>query len=105
MLVVFGANLGVAVSVRVALGAKSEAVCCCAGGGVGDCNECDNRADDDGRLTSSPGANEGIALMVVGFHAHGRQGEVCAVDGYDGGLGEACSGVYVLYCGMDRGDG
>ena len=105
MLVVFSADLGVAVSVRVALGAKSEAVCCCAGGGVGNSDESDNGADDDSRLTSSTGTDQGVALMVVRFHAHSGQGEISAVDGYNGGLGETCSGVDVLYCGVNRCDG
>lgn len=43
--------------------------------------------------------------MVVRFHAHSGQGEISAVDGYDGGLRETCSGVYVLYCGVNRCDG
>ncbi len=71
VLVVFGADLSVAVSVRVALGTESEAVCCCTGGGVGNRDESDNGADDDSRLTSSTGTNEGVALMVVGLHAYG----------------------------------
>lgn len=105
MLVVFSADLSVAVSVRVALGAKSEAVRCCTGGGVGNSDESDNGADDDSRLTSSTGTDQGVALMVVRFHAHSGQGEISAVDGYNGGLGETCSGVDVLYCGVNRCDG
>lgn len=57
MLVVFSADLSVAISVRVTLGAKSEAVRCRTGGGIGNSNESDNGADDDSRLTSSTGAD------------------------------------------------
>jgi hypothetical protein len=44
-------------------------------------------------------------LVVVGFHADGGEGQVGAVDGYDGGLGEAGAGVDVLNCGVDGDDG
>jgi hypothetical protein len=44
-------------------------------------------------------------LVVVGFHTDGGEGQVGAVDGDDGGLGETRLGVDILDGGVNGGDG
>jgi hypothetical protein len=43
--------------------------------------------------------------VVVGLHADSGEGQVGAVDGDDGGLGETSAGVDVLDGGVDGDDG
>lgn len=103
--VVFGTDLGISVSVRVTLGAKSQAVCRCTSGGVCDSNEGNNCTNDDGRLTGTASTDQWVALMIIGLHSHSRHGEVCAVNGYNGRLGETSARVYVLYRRVNRSNG
>jgi hypothetical protein len=105
MLVIVCSDSRISVAVRVALGAEGEAVSGGAGGGVCDGYESDDCTDDDGCFAGAAGADERVALVVVGFHADGGEGQVGAVDGDDGGLGEARAGVDVLDGGVDGGDG
>ena len=78
-----------------------------AGGGVGDRQHGDDGAEDDGRgAGSGVGVYQGVvAALVVRFHGHGGEGEVGAVDGYDGGLSEARAGVEFLDRGVDGDEG
>ena len=105
VLVVFGTHLRVAIAVAVALRAEGKAVCCGAGGRVCDGDKGYYGADDDGGLAGAACADEWVALVVVGLHAHSGECQVGAVDGYDGGLGKACAGVDVLNSRVDRYDG
>jgi len=105
VLVVIGADLRIAVAVGVALRAESQAVGSGAGRGVGDGNEGDDGADDDGGLAGAACADQRVALVVIGLHADGGEGQVGAVDGDDGGLGETSAGVDILNGGVDRDDG
>ena len=86
------------------LAAEGDALGSGAGGGVGDCKHGDDGADDDGGGAGAASADEWVAVLVVGFHGDGGHGEVGAVDGYHGGLGEAGLRVVFLDCGVD-GDG
>jgi hypothetical protein len=103
--VVIATNRRVAVAVRVTLGAEGEAVCGGAGGCVCDGNESDDCADDDGCFAGAARADERVALVVVGFHTDGGEGQVGAVDGDDGGLGETRLGVDILDGRVNGGDG
>ena len=67
-----------------------------AGGGVGDGEHGEHRTEDDGGGAGAAGPDQRVAVVVVGLHAHGGHGEVGAVDGDDGGLGEAGLGVVFL---------
>ena len=86
------------------LAAEGDALGSGAGGGVCDCKHGDDSADDDGGGACAAGADEGVAVLVVGFHGDGGHGEVGAVDGDHGGLGEAGLRVVFLDGGVD-GDG
>lgn len=101
MFVVVATDLGVAIAVRVSLSTEGEAVGCGTGGSIGDGHKGDDCADDDGGFAGAAGADERVALVVVGFHADCGHGEVGAVYCYDGGLGQAGAGVYVLDGGVD----
>lgn len=68
---------------------------------VGDCEHSNDGADDDGSRTSAASADQRVALVVVGFHGDGGHGQVGAVDGYHGGLGEPGLRVVFLDCGVD----
>jgi hypothetical protein len=83
VLVVFGAHLRIAVTVRVALRAESETVGGGTGRSVGDGHEGDDGTDDDGGFPSAACANERVALVVVRLHAHGGESQVGAVNGHD----------------------
>ncbi len=99
---VVGADFAVGVVRGVV--AEGDALRCGAGCGVGDCEHGYDGADDDGGGAGAARADQGVAVMVVGFHADGRHGEVGAVDGDHGGLGEAGLGVVFLDAWVD-GDG
>lgn len=81
---------------------KAEALRSCACSGVGDRQHRHNCADDDGCLACALSTNQGIAMLVVGFHGDGGHGEVRAVDGNDGGLGKTGLGVVLLHRRMHR---
>lgn len=104
MLIVVGANLAVAVTVGIALRAEGETVSGGTGGGVGDGDEGDDCANDDGGFSGATSADQRVALVVVRFHANGGEGQVGAVDGHDGRLGEAGAGIDILDGGVDRDD-
>ena len=101
VLEVIGANLSIAVSVRVALRAESETVCSGARGSIRNSNKCHYGTNDDGGFTGTPGADQRVALVVVWLHAHGRHGKVGAIDSDDCGLGKTGSRIHILDCGMD----
>lgn len=105
VLVVIGADLRVAIAVGIALRAEGQAIGGGTGGGVGDGDEGDDGADDDGGLAGAACADQWVALVVVGLHADSGEGQVGAVDGDDGGLGETGAGVDILDGGVDRDDG
>ena len=100
--VVVGGELSVGVA---AVGAHGEALGCGAGGRVGDREHGDNGAEDDGGSAGTAGADQGVAVFVVGFHGDGREGQVGAVDCYHCGLGEAGSRVRLLDGWLDGDDG
>ena len=68
---VFEAEFAVGVG---GLGAEGDALGSGAGGGVCDCEHCDDGADDDGGGAGTAGADEGVAVLVVGFHGDGGHG-------------------------------
>lgn len=103
--IIFGTDLGITVSVRIALSAKSQAVCCCTSSSVCDSNKGDNCANDDGRLTGTASTDQWVALMIIGLHSYSGHGEVGAVNGYNGRLGETSARVYILYRRVNRSDG
>ena len=88
------------------LAAEGDTLGSGAGGSVCDCEHCDDCADNDRGGAGAAGANERVAVLVVGFHGNGGHGQVGAVDGYHGGLGEPGLRVILLDCGVDgdRGD-
>lgn len=67
-----------------ALGAEGDALRCGTRGGVGDCEHGDDGTDDDRGGPGAFGADQGVAVAVIGFHADGGHGEVGAVDGDHG---------------------
>ena len=83
------------------LAAEGDALGSGAGGGVCDCEHGDDCTDDDGGGAGAAGANERVAVLVVGLHGDGGHGEVGAVDGYHGGLGESGLRIVFLDCGVD----
>ena len=93
MLVVFGADFRVRMAGRRAEG---DALRRGSGGCVGDGEHRDDGAEDDGKGARAVGADDGVALLVVGLHTNGREGQVGAVDGNHGGLREAGFRVGVL---------
>lgn len=84
--------------------AEGDALCGGAGGGVGDGEHGDDGADDDRDGAGAARPDQWVAVLVVGFHGYGGHGEVGAVDGDHGGLGESGLRVEFLDCGM-HGDG
>ena len=100
--IVVGGELGVGVA---AVGAHGEALRCGAGGCVGDCEHGDDGAEDDGGGAGAAGADQGVAVFIVGFHGDSREGQVRTVDGYHGGLGETGSRVRFLDCWLDGDEG
>lgn len=95
------AEFGVGVAVG---GVERDALGCGAGGRVRDREHGHYGADDDAGCARAAGADQGVAVPVVRLHAYGGHGQVGAVDGDHGGLGEAGLRVVFLDCGVD-GDG
>lgn len=91
-------DLGVCVA---ALGAEGDALRGGAGGGVGDGEHGDDGADDNGDGAGATRADQRVAVLIVWFHGYGGHGEVGAVDGDHGGLGESSLRVEFLDGGVD----
>lgn len=67
-----------------------------AGGGIGDSKESYDSSEDDRSGTRAACAEERVAMLVIGLHGNSGHGEVGAVNGDHGGLGEASGGVVFL---------
>lgn len=98
MLGVVGADFAVGVA-RVA--AEGDPLGGGAGCGVSNGEHGEDGAEDGGGGAGTASADQRVAVVVVGFHAHGGHGEIGAVDGDDGRLGEAGLGVVFLDGGVD----
>ena len=96
------ADFGVSVA---GLRTEGETLSCGAGRGVSDCEHGDDGADDDGSRTGAASTDQRVAVFVIGLHGHGGHGQVGAVDGDHGGLGETGFGVIFLDSGVDGDEG
>lgn len=84
--------------------AQAETLSGCASRRVSDRQHGDNGAHDNRSRPGALGADERVALLVVGLHGHGRHCEIGAVDGNHGRLGQAGLGVVFLDGGIDGND-
>jgi len=57
---------------------------CSASGGISDGEHSNDGADDDRGCAGAASANQGVTVLVIGFHADSGHGEVGAVDGDHG---------------------
>ena len=74
--------------------------CYALGGGASGC-VCDGEHGDDCTYDDrggpgASGADQGVAVVVIGLHADGGHGQVCAVDGDHSSLSETSLWVVLL---------
>ena len=86
------------------LGPKSNSLGSSPSRGVRNSRHRDNGTQDNAGRPGASRTDQGVTVVVIGFHGHGRHGQVCAVNRHHSSLCQSCSGVVVLHNRLNRDD-